>query len=168
VRDLDLRASGIYGMLPFIVMAIASPLGGWISDRLCARYTKRVGRCGVAFFGMLLNAVFVALAITVEDARLAAVVLAAGSGSLYLAQSAFWTLSADIGQSSAGSVAGVMNMGSQIGGVAVGIVTPLIAETAVGWSGAFLFTAVVGLAGAVAWLFIDPRAALDTNRVPST
>jgi ACS family glucarate transporter-like MFS transporter len=168
VRGLDLRSSGIYGMLPFIAMAIASPLGGWISDRLCVRYSKRVGRCMVASVGMFLNAVFVALAIIVDDARLAAVVLAAGSGSLYLAQSAFWTLSADIGRSSAGSVAGVMNMGSQIGGVAVGVATPLIAATSLGWSGAFLFTAALGLAGSIAWLFIDPHAALDAPETASS
>ncbi|HNP34808.1 MAG TPA: MFS transporter [Woeseiaceae bacterium] len=165
VRGLNLRASGIYGMLPFIAMAIASPLGGWISDQLSVRYTKRIGRCYVAAAGMMLTAVFVVFATTVSDPRLAAVVLAAGSGSLYLAQSAFWTLSADIGRSSAGSVAGVMNLGSQIGGVAVGILTPILAATAVGWSGAFIFTALICFAGAVAWLFIDPHASLDSSQV---
>jgi len=156
VRGLDLRASGIYGTLPFIAMAIASPLGGWISDGLSARFGARVGRCFLAAFGMALTAVFVALATQVQDARVAAVVLAGGSGALYLAQSAFWTLSADMGRSSAGSVSGVMNMGCQLGGALVAAITPYLADWW-GWSGSFLFTAGVALLGAASWLFINPE-----------
>jgi ACS family glucarate transporter-like MFS transporter len=162
VRGLDLKSSGIYGMLPFIAMAIASPLGGWISDRLSVRFGDRIGRCGIAGVGMAFAGLFVGLATEVQDVRLASFVLAAGSGALYLAQSAYWTLSANIGRSSAGSVAGVMNMGGQIGGAVVGILTPILAAQ-LGWSGSFLFTAGVCIVGAIAWLFIDPYAVLPTG-----
>jgi ACS family glucarate transporter-like MFS transporter len=91
------------------------------------------------------------------------VVLAGGSGALYLAQSAYWTLSADLGRSSAASVAGVMNMGSQIGGAVVASLTPVLAAH-FGWSSSLLFAAGVSLVGGVAWLFIDPAASL--NRLP--
>jgi len=159
VRGLDLKSSGLYGMFPFIAMAIASPFGGWVSDRLATRVGARVGRCFVAAFGMGFSGVFIALATYVADVRVAAIVLAAGSGSLYLAQSAFWTLSADIGRRSAGTVSGLMNMGGQIGGVIVGILTPLLAQS-FGWAASFLFTAAVCIVGAVSWLFIDPEAQL--------
>ena len=159
VRGLDLKSSGIYGTLPFIAMAVASPAGGWIADRLTVSRGGRVGRCGVASAGMVLAAVFIAAATQVEDVRVVAAVLALGSGALYLAQSAFWTLSADIGRRSAGAVSGVMNMGSQIGGAGVAMLTPLLADT-LGWSVSFLFTAAVCLAGGVAWLWIDPDASL--------
>ncbi|RAK50769.1 MFS transporter [Phenylobacterium deserti] len=159
VRGLDLKSSGLYGTLPFIAMAIASPLGGWISDRLCQRTSKRIGRCWPAAIGMAFAAIFVAVAMTVQDARLAAVVLAAGSGSLYISQSAFWTLSADLGKASAGSVSGVMNMGCQLGGATVAAITPLVASQ-FGWSGSFLVAAGAALVGAIGWLFIDPTATL--------
>jgi ACS family glucarate transporter-like MFS transporter len=162
VRGLDLKSSGLYGILPFIAMAVASPLSGHISDRLAVRFGRRVGRCGPAALGMALAGLFVALATQVADARLAAAVLALGSGSLYLSQSAFWTLSADLGRESAGSVSGVMNMGCQIGGVCVAAITPIIAES-LGWSGSFLCTAAVALVGAATWLFIDPSATLATG-----
>jgi ACS family glucarate transporter-like MFS transporter len=157
VRGLDLKSSGLYGMLPFIAMAIASPLGGWVSDIIAKRYGARAGRCFVAAFGMGMAAVFVAAATQVADARLAAIVLAGGSGALYLAQSAFWTLSAEVGQASAGSVSGVMNMGCQIGGVVVASLTPIIAG-AIGWPASILVAAAVALVGAVTWLFIVPPA----------
>lgn len=159
VRGLDLKSSGIYGTLPFIAMALASPLGGALSDALSKRYGRRIGRCLPAGVGMGLAAVFVALATQVADARLASLVLALGSGSLYIAQSAFWTLSADLGKRSAGSVSGVMNMGCQLGGVAVAQATPLIAG-GLGWAGSFLFTAAVCLVGALVWALIDPDAEL--------
>lgn len=103
------------------------------------------------------------------DARLATLVLAAGSGGLYLAQSAYWKLSANIGRQSAGSVAGVMKMGCQAGDALVGIVTPIIAAQA-GWSSSFLFTAAISFICAIAWLFIDPDAALtiDDSRPSDT
>lgn len=164
VRGLDLKASGIYAMLPFIAMAIASPLSGYVSDKLVVRYGRRIGRCGPAALGMALAAVFVALATQVQDARLAAAVLALGSGGLYLSQSAFWTLSADIGRESAGSVSGLMNMGNQIGGVCVAAITPILAES-FGWSGSFMFAAGAALIGAVTWLFIDPNTSLRSADV---
>jgi ACS family glucarate transporter-like MFS transporter len=166
VRGLDLKSSGIYGMLPFIAMAIASPVGGWISDRLCPRFGKRIGRCAPAVIGMALTAVFVTIATQVADARLAAVVLALGSGSLYLSQSAFWTISADIGRSSAGSVSGIMNMCCQLGGATVAAITPILAES-LGWSGSFLVAAAAALVGAIGWMFIDPTATLSGDRAPA-
>ena len=81
VRGLDLRSSGIFGTLPFIAMAIASPLGGWISDYLAARTNPRLGRCIFAAFGMGMTAIFVAWATQVHDARTASIVLAGGSGA---------------------------------------------------------------------------------------
>lgn len=163
VRGLDLKSSGLYGTLPFIAMAVASPFGGWLSDRLAVSHGNRVGRCWVAAGGMALAALFVAAATRVGDARVATLVLAAGSGSLYLAQSAYWTLSANIGRESAGSVAGFMNTGCQIGGALVGIITPLIAES-FGWTTSFVFTAFVCLLGSIAWLFVDPDATLVSSR----
>ncbi len=157
VRGLDLKSSGIYGMLPFIAMAIACALGGWVSDKISVSRGKYLGRCVPAAIGMFLAAVFVALATQVADARLAALVLALGSGALYISQSAFWTLSADLGRSCAGSLSGFMNFGCQIGGAAVAQITPIVAEN-FGWTASFLVTSGACIIGAVCWLLIDPNA----------
>lgn len=163
VKGLDLKSSGIYGMLPFIAMAIACAAGGWISDRISLRHGKRIGRCWPAAIGMGLAALFVALATQVADARLAALVLALGSGSLYISQSAFWTLSADLGKSSAGSVSGFMNLGCQLGGAAVAQITPIVADH-YGWTASFLVTSAASVIGATCWLLIDPNAELRATR----
>ena len=162
VRGLDLKSSAFYGMLPFLAMAVCSPIGGWISDRLTRSYGKRIGRCGVATFGLAGSAIFVACATQVQDARLASLVLAGGAGSLYLAQSSFWSVTADLGGNSAGSISGFMNTGNQIGGTVTASLTPLLAEQ-YGWTASFLVAAGFSALGALAWLFVNPNGHMNTD-----
>ena len=153
VRGLNLRESSYYSMLPFAAMAIGSPVGGWISDRLTRSRGKRMGRCGVAAVGIALSALFIASSTQVDSARLATVVLAAGAGALYLSQSSFWSVSADIGGASAGSVSGFMNMGGQIGGALTASLTPAIASHW-GWTASFLVAAVLCAFGSLLWMLV--------------
>ena len=157
VRGLNLRQSSYYTMLPFIAMAIGSPLGGWISDRLTRRHGARVGRCFVAAAGIGLSAVFIAAGTLVADAGLASIVLAGGAGALYLSQSSFWSVSADIGGEAAGTVSGVMNMGGQFGGALTASLTPAIANR-LGWNASFLTAAAFCAAGSLVWLLVKPPA----------
>ena len=155
VRGLDLKSSSYYGMLPFIAMATCSPLGGWLSDALTKRYGKRTGRCGVAAASIALAALFLALGTQAADARLATVVLAGGAGALYLSASSFWSVSADLGGSSAGTVSGLMNMCNQTAGALTALVTPLIAAH-FGWPASFMTAAALCVVGSLAWLLVDP------------
>ena len=166
VRHLNMRQSALYTMLPFIAMAVASPLGGIVSDRLTKRSGKRAGRCGVAVAGMALSAIFIAVAMEVTSVELASVMLAGGAGALYLSQSSFWSVSADIGGRSAGSVSGFMNMIGQFGGVATASLTPLIARSW-GWNASFLTAAALCGAGALAWVVVEPEG-LSRKRTAAT
>jgi ACS family glucarate transporter-like MFS transporter len=69
VRGLNLKASAFYGTLPFLAMAACCPLGGLLSDWLTRRAGRRNGRCGVAFLGLGLAAVFLAFGSNVHSAR---------------------------------------------------------------------------------------------------
>jgi ACS family glucarate transporter-like MFS transporter len=159
VRGLDLKASAFYATLPFLAMAVAAPLGGWIADILTRRFNDRAGRCWTAAVFLSVAALLVALAAHVADARMASLVLAGGAGSLYLSQSAYWTLSANLGGASAGSLSGVMNMFNQIGGVITAMLTPWLADR-FGWTLSFNVAASLCLLGAFIWLFVDPRERL--------
>jgi len=161
IRGMDLKSSAYYGMLPFIAMALGSTFGGWISDGLTKRRGKRVGRCLFAAATMTLSGCFIALGMLAKNPQLASLILAGGAGALYLAQSSFWSVTADLAGSSAGSASGVMNMGAQLGGVATASLTPLIAAH-FGWPASFLTTTALCLAGAAAWLWVDPSAGLKT------
>jgi MFS transporter, ACS family, glucarate transporter len=170
VRHLNLRQSSLYTMLPFLAMTIGSLTGGWISDRLTKAYGKRAGRCGIAVFGIGFAAVFIALGTQVQSAPLASLVLAGGAGALYLSQSSFWSTTADIGGSSAGSVSGFMNAGGQLGGAITVSLTPAIAHHS-GWTTSFLVAAALCACGSLAWLLVQPEhygAAAERQLSPQT
>ena len=159
VRGLNLRESSYFTTLPFIAMAVCSPLGGVISDRITRLYGKRWGRCGVSVVGIGLSAVFVASGAYVASPRLASIVLAGGAGALYISQSTFWSVTADIAGESAGAVSGVMNMGAQIGSTVTATLTPLIASR-FGWEASFGVAGFLCATGALAWLWVDPNRKL--------
>jgi ACS family glucarate transporter-like MFS transporter len=165
VRGLNLKQSALWTMLPFLAMALGSAAGGAISDVLTKRRGKRVGRCMVAVFGLGFAALFIAVGTQVAQAQSAVVVLAAGAGALYISQSSFWSVSADIGKKSAGSVSGVMNMGGQLGGALTASLTPVIGKH-LGWNMSFLVAAALCAAGAAAWLFVNPDAGDEHNAIP--
>jgi ACS family glucarate transporter-like MFS transporter len=170
VRGLDLKASAFYTMLPFLAMLVCCLLGGTINDRLTKWQGPRVGRCGLAAFAITFAGIFIALGSQVQSARLASVVLAGGAGALYLSQSSFWSVTADIAGASAGSVSGFMNMGNQIGAALTASLTPWIAAR-FGWTTSFLVAAALCLVGAVSWLVVDPSQQLtapapDARPVP--
>src|SRR4030095_11391090 len=94
------------------------------------------------------------------------VVLAGGAGALYLSQSSFWSVTADIGGRSSGAVSGFMNMGNQLGGMTTASLAPWIASR-LGWKAPFFVAAALCLGGAVAWLFVDPSRRLDSAELAS-
>lgn len=167
VRGLDLKTSSFYSMLPFLAMLVCCLLGGTLNDRLTKWKGPRLGRCGLAAFAMALAGVFIALGSQVQGVRLASVVLAGGAGALYLSQSSFWSLTADIAGGSAGSVSGFMNMGGQMGGALTGSLTPWIASR-YGWTASFLVAAVLCLVGALSWLAVNPVKTLTASRAESS
>ncbi|HLZ39816.1 MAG TPA: MFS transporter [Candidatus Sulfotelmatobacter sp.] len=155
VRGLNLKASAFYSMLPFLAMLACCLLGGTLNDRLTKWRGPRLGRCILAAFAMGLAAIFIAFGSQVQGVRLASVVLAGGAGALYLSQSSFWSVTADIAGGSAGSVSGFMNMGGQIGGALTGSLTPWIAVR-YGWTASFLVAAGLCLVGGLSWLAVNP------------
>lgn len=168
VRHVDLRSSSYYAAIPFLAMGMGSPFGGWISDRLTRRFGKRIGRCGLACVAMCLCGVFVIVGTQVTGVAWATAVLAGGVGTLYISQSSFWSVSADLGRESSGALSGVMNMGGQFGGVVTSSLTPAIAGH-FGWAASFFVSGVLCLAGGLLWLTVAPdvRTVLSTEPLPA-
>jgi len=159
VRGLDLKASAFYSTFPPLAMVASSLLGGVINDRITKTHGKRAGRCGIAAFALFLAAVLLILGSRAESVRLAGLVLSAGAGALYLSQSSYWSVTADVAGSRAGSASGFMNMGAQLGGAVTASLTPVIAAK-LGWNASFLAAALLSALGAVAWFFVNPNRSL--------
>lgn len=156
VRGLNLKTSAVYSMLPFIAMTIGCLLGGVVSDWIASRYTLRLGRCLLPGIALVGTAALLVVGSRAQSAAAAGVLLALGAGVLYIAQSGFWAVTADIAGQYVGIVSGIMNMGGQIGGACTASLTPLIAAH-FGWQMSFATAALIALAGGIAWLAVDPQ-----------
>jgi MFS transporter, ACS family, glucarate transporter len=159
VRHLDLKTSATYTMLPFVALTVCCLLGGVLNDWASKRYGLRVGRCGLAAMSLLVTSMLLTFGSTLHNSRSASLVLAASMGALYLSQSSFWSVTADIAGFHSGVVSGVMNTGCQIGGAATAWFTPVIADR-YGWDAPFFVAAGLALLGAIAWIFVSPNRRL--------
>jgi ACS family glucarate transporter-like MFS transporter len=163
VRGLNLKTSALYTMLPFIAMTAGCLLGGVLSDWMATRYGLRIGRCVLSTACLAVTAVLLVLGSQAHTALTAEIVLACGAGVLYISQSCFWTVAADIAGEHVSVVSGMMNMGAQIGGAVTASLTPFIAAR-LGWNFSFATAACIALAGAIAWTAIDPKRDLLIER----
>ena len=155
VRGLNLKANAFISMIPFLAMTVCCLSGGIFSDWFTRKFGLRRGRCGIAVVSLVLTAVFLIVGSQARSPYAASIILAGGAGALYLSQSSFWAVSADISGERSGVVSGVMNMGCQIGGAVTASLTPYLAGR-YGWNAAFIFAALLSVAGGVLWLFVDP------------
>ena len=54
VREFGVLRGGMYASIPFLAMLVFCPLGGWVTDRLAARYGLTTGRVVAGMTGMVL------------------------------------------------------------------------------------------------------------------
>jgi ACS family glucarate transporter-like MFS transporter len=146
-------------VLPFISMTIACLAGGVVSDRL-ARSRPYVGRCVFPCCALLLTALLLIGGSRAADPLTATLILAGGAGALYLSQSSYFAVVAELAGPHAGVVAGWVNTANQIAGAITASATPWIAQQ-FGWTPAFYVAAGFALLGALSWLLVDPSSALS-------
>ena len=165
VRGFDLKSSARYAMLPFLSMTVCCLAGGALSDRLARTRGLRAGRCLLAAAALVLTAIFLVAGSQTRSPQLAGLILAGGAGTLYLAQSSFWSVAVDLAGTSSALFSSAMNMGGQIGGAVTASLTPWIAAR-FGWTTSFATAAVIALLGAAAWLLVHPEHPLQHPLAP--
>jgi len=165
-RGLDLKSSAIYGMAPFLAMTVGCLLGGLLNDAISRRLGAYWGRSGLAMVSFLLTGLFLIVGSRVDNAPLAVLTLALGGGAMYLSQSSFWSVTADIAGRHTGVVSGLMNAGCQIGGAITASLTPWIAAN-YGWAAAFGTGAAIVILGTAAWAIVDPRRTIEGEIAPA-
>ena len=159
VRGFNLKASALFSTLPFLSMVVGCLGGGALSDRLTRSYGLRAGRCGLASVAFFVTAVFLVLGSRVQSPQLAGVILAGGAGALYVSQSSFWSVSADIAGLSSGVFSSMVNMGAQVGGAVTASLTPWVAQR-FGWTTSFAIAAALAVVGALLWMTVHPERPL--------
>ena len=149
-----------------LAAAIASILGGRLTDYLTRQYGLRVGRAIGAVAMPLSGLALLATALT-ESTTLAAasIIVAAGAGDLCLSSS--WAMCHDIGGDAAGTVTAIMNTFGNIGGA----ICPLVFGYLIGssidrweaWTIPLLIAAGVAVLGGVFTLLINTTRPLSES-----
>jgi ACS family glucarate transporter-like MFS transporter len=156
VRHFDLLRAGNLSSLPGFLCLISIPLGGFISDRLVAGpMGPRWGRRTIPMIGLSFSALFLVLGAGTNNAEAAVVYLALATAFVLSVEGPFWATMMEVAGSRSGTAGGVMNTGSNIGGMISPALTPVLAAY-MGWKNALYVAAALSLVGAGLWLGISP------------
>lgn len=157
VRHFDLLRSAWLSSMPWILSIVSIPLGGWISDRLVSgRAGLAWGRRLVPLSGLSGAGVLLALGAHTNNAYLAAGYLALSTALVLCVEGPFWATMMEIAGARSGTAGGIMNMGSNLGGLISPALTPVLAAR-IGWENALLLAAGISILAAVMWLWISPQ-----------
>ena len=155
-RHFGLLSGAWMSSLPWILSIISIPLGGYISDRLAAGKPGPVkGRRIIPVTGMVLSGLLISVGAHTGSAVMAAISLAFATALILCVEGPFWTMMMRISGKNSGTAGGIMNMGSNIGGLISPALTPIIAAS-IGWENALHVAAVLAIAGGLVWLRIKP------------
>jgi ACS family glucarate transporter-like MFS transporter len=163
VRGLTISQGGLWGATPYLAIALLAPLGGRFSDVMVRRVGKRRGRQLAVWVGMLASAAFLYAGSGANNRWLGIALLAAGGGFNIFAATTFWAACIDLSQEYTASLSGLMNTFGNLGGWVSPILTGYIA-THFGWERALDFAALVTVASAVCWIFVDVSRGFDGAR----
>jgi ACS family glucarate transporter-like MFS transporter len=160
VRHLDLMRSAFLSSLPWILTIVTIPLGGWLSDRIVTgKLGLSKGRRVVPMIGLGFAGIFLAFGAHVSNAYVAVIYLTLSTGLVLSVEAPFWATMMEIAGDRSGAGGGVMNMGSNLGGMISPWLTPVLAAS-IGWEHALYVAAALSLVAAVLWLGVSPQPRL--------
>jgi ACS family glucarate transporter-like MFS transporter len=138
--------------LPWVLSIVSIPLGGFFSDRLASsRLGITWGRRIVPMAGMSLSGLLISIGAHTESAWVAAISLAFATAFVLCVEGPFWTMMMRIADNRSGTAGGIMNTGSNLGGLLSPALTPILAIY-LGWENALHIAAGLAILAAVLWL----------------
>ncbi len=156
-RKFDLLQGAWASSLPWLLSMASIPLGGYVSDRLAASGLGPAwGRRAIPILGLGSSGILIAIGAHTASPVLAAVTLALATALLLSVEGPFWATMIGIAGPRSGAAGGIMNMGSNLGGLVSPALTPLLARY-IGWENALHVAAALSLIAAALWLGIDPE-----------
>ena len=151
-RHFSLLSGAWMGSLPWVLSIISIPLSGLLSDRLTSgRLGPTWGPRIIPIIGMALSGIFISIGANTESAWIAAISLAFATAFVMCVEGPFWTMMMRISHHRSGTAGGIMNTGSNVGGLISPTLTPILA-TYFGWETALHMAAGLAVVAAACWL----------------
>ena len=148
VRHFDLLRGALFGSLPWLLSIVSIPLGGYLFDRL-GRLRWLIPVVGLGGSGLL-----IAAGAYTAHPYVAATCLALATALVLSTEGPFWATMTAIAGPRSGAAGGLMNMGSNLGGLISPALTPVLAAH-IGWEGALLVAAGLGVVAGLLWFRIS-------------
>jgi len=163
VRHFDLLRAGTLSSLPWFLSVFAIPSGGYISDRLVASSVGlRWGRRAVPMAGLAGAGVCTVLGARTANAYLAVAYLALATAFTLCVEGGFWASMMELAGPRTGIGGGVMNLGSNIGGLVSPALTPVLAAH-LGWTNALYVAAGLSVIGAALWMGVSLNPQIEVS-----
>jgi MFS family permease len=163
-RGFSSTSLGVLAGLPLVLSAAADLAGGVATDRLARAFGLKAGRCWIGGAALLVAGLGVIAGAAASDPLWAALLIAAAGAADSFLLGAAWGTCLDIAGPHAGLVTGAMNTAGQIGAFLCPIVFAwFLVEGAEDWHTPLYLTGVLYLAGALCWLFVDPRRLIQPD-----
>ncbi len=161
-RHFTVLESGWLASAPPLAAAIAAGVGGKLAGSFAVRYGVRRGLRIVPLVSLPAAAVLQFLAVDAVNAYLAVLALALCYGAVELNEGPYWAAIMHVGRTDAMAASGLLNTGGNLGGV---IATPIVGylSSQHEWTLAFGIGAVLAVAGAAAWLAVDPTRGMPES-----
>ncbi len=155
-RKFGLLEGAWVASLPWVLSIVSIPLGGFLSDRLAeGRLGPVWGRRVVPMVGLGLSGILTSVGAHTESAFVAVGALALATAFVLSVEGPFWATMMGLAGPKSGTAGGIMNMGSNLGGLVSPLLTSLLAER-IGWESALHLAGFLGILAAALWLGIDP------------
>lgn len=164
IRHAGARESAISSAVVWIAWTIMTPVGGWASDRLVARFGRRAGRRLVPLVSLITAGVLMIVALNVTAIVPMVVILFVTLGLAAATDGPYWVSSGDLGGAHVGAASAILNTGGNLGGFLAPILTPFLAAR-FGWSWALYGASAIVVGGAALWLFIDVTETVPGSQV---
>jgi ACS family glucarate transporter-like MFS transporter len=154
VRRFELLRAAWLTTLPWIASLVVIPLGGVVSDRAVKRWGSTWGRRSLPLPALILAAGALLLGARTGSAWLAAFSLTVATALVLATEGPYWASMTQLSGPQSGIGGGVMNFGSNLGGLVSPVLTPWLAAR-LGWESALGLAALIAVVGAVLWMGVS-------------
>ena len=160
VRNLPVMAGSYWSTAPFLAILIGAPIGGFVSDAMVRKLGHPWGRRVPVIVAATGSCLLLLSGSRMENPYSAIGVLALAAGCNSVAAVTSWALPNDLSERYAGTLAGVLNTCTNLGGALSPILTPYLAAR-FGWVAALDFAAGFMACIGILWIFVHPERRID-------
>ncbi len=160
-RGMSLTESSYFASLPLLLGVGANWAGGVLTDWIGRRTNARKARTIVGFISLSSGALLMSAGVWCSQAALAALLMGCAAGAVDLYLGAAWSSATDIGGTSGGAVAGLMNAASNCAGFASPALMGFVLQQSNNWNAVLYLSVATTLCAAVLWLFVNPATLPD-------